>query len=162
MTRMSRNYGTLISPDEEEVDLESRRVILGVGSIIEQLGEDPNDVDVKALSEVGDKADETENGEREEEEDDDLIPFLEDSELETQELLEASRAGRIKRKKGGLLRKSLTSFAVVVLTLLSLFGLFLVADRFGSGDESTPIFESSGVVTTTSSTTSSNSSTTDP
>ena len=134
---MSRSYGALSSPD----DLEGKGG-LGFGSIKQHLGgggtweEEESVVDVKAASVV-------------EESDDEIIPFLDDSELETQRLLaaslEAARRGRndVTKEWG----KRSTSVALILLTVVGALGLLLVADRaFASGDDSTPVFESSGVV----------------
>lgn len=137
---MSRSYGTLSSPD----DLEGKGG-LGYGSIKQQFGggarafseeEEDSVVDVKAASLV-------------EESDDEIIPFLDDSELETQRLLvaslEAARRGRTDANKDW--GKRSTSVALVFLTIVGALGMLLVADRvFASADDSTPVFESSGVV----------------
>jgi len=149
---MSRSYGTLSSPD----DLEGKGG-LGYGSISQQFGggaralgfpgkerengrddeeEEDSVVDVKAASLV-------------EESDDEIIPFLDDSELETQRLLvaslEAARRGRTDANKDW--GKRSTSVALVFLTIVGALGMLLVADRvFASADDSTPVFESSGVV----------------
>jgi hypothetical protein len=133
-----RSYGTLSSPD----DLEGKGG-LGYGSIKQQFGggardeeEEDSVVDVKAASLV-------------EESDDEIIPFLDDSELETQRLLvaslEAARRGRTDANKEW--GKRSTSVALVFLTIVGALGMLLVADRvFASADDSTPVFESSGVV----------------
>lgn len=155
---MSRGYGTLPSPDEEGV--------LGASSILAELGRsqrgDDDEFDMKAASVVGGEGDGEGEGEREDEgqadeeydEEEDLVPFLDDHDPETQRLLETRRMNRRTKTKGVLLSKNMTSLTVFVLTVLGLLGMLLVADTvFGSdGDVSTPIFESSADVIISSAT----------
>ena len=78
-----------------------------------------------------------------------MIPFLDDHELEAQQLIEASRALSQKKKPSSLFTKRTSGFAAGLVTIIGLVCLFLVYSRssLAESDGETPIFESSGVMT---------------
>jgi len=126
------------------------QLLVGTSTIKEQLGaggysDDDVSVDVKAAV-VGDPEAAGLHSESEE----DFIPFLEDSELETQQLIESNRLRRQVKSSSGVTTSSL----LFVLTILSLLGLLLVADTVfdSSGQSTAGVFESSGDVIITTAT----------
>jgi hypothetical protein len=136
-----KNYGTLSSPDDVEEE-EVKAWDAGEGVDVE--GASANTL---TLSKV-----DVENVVGEEEEDD-LIPFLDDHELEAQQLIEATRALSDK-KPSSLFTKKTTGFAAgSLVTIVALFCLFLVYSRssLAESDGETPIFESSGVMSNSTS-----------
>lgn len=136
-----KNYGTLSSPDDVEEE-EVKAWDAGEGVDVE--GASANTL---TLSKV-----DVENVVGEEEEDD-LIPFLDDHELEAQQLIEATRALSDK-KPSSLFAKKTTGFAAgSLVTIVALFCLFLVYSRssLAESDGETPIFESSGVMSNSTS-----------
>jgi hypothetical protein len=136
-----KNYGTLSSPDDVEEE-EVKAWDAGEGVDVE--GASANTL---TLSKV-----DVENVVGEEEEDD-LIPFLDDHELEAQQLIEATRALSDK-KPSSLFTKKNTGFAAgSLVTIVALFCLFLVYSRssLAESDGEAPIFESSGVISNSTS-----------
>jgi len=134
---MLKNYGTLSSPDDvEEEEVKAWDAGDGV------------DVEGAATNSLHVKEEGIDNAVGEEDEDD-LIPFLDDHELEAQQLIEASRALSQKKKPSSLFTKRTSGFAAGLVTIIGLVCLFLVYSRssLAESDGETPIFESSGVMT---------------